>query len=116
MGDMDSDVVLRHGLDADPVRPLHHQPVDADIFDVAIVPVIRISRDDAGFVDIIAAIAAVQAKQRQQVEEIDVLVDRDLLPGRRGRAQARRKKLEAADELEELILSEVSLSMPSAKA
>ena len=60
--DVYGDVVLRHRLDRDPVRSLHHQPVNSDVLDVVVVPVIGIARDDAGLVDVVAAVATVQSK------------------------------------------------------
>ena len=51
MGDVDGDVVLRHGLDAEPVGALHLQAIDADILDVVIVPIVEVAADDARLVD-----------------------------------------------------------------
>ena len=104
LGEMDRDIVLRHGLYGDAVRPLHHQPIDAHILDIVVVPIVRVARDDASLVNVVPAIASVQTKQWQQVEQIDVLVDRHFLP-RRGRdaLEFPGKQLEAPDELEELL-------------
>ena len=43
MRQVDRDIVLRHGLDADAVRAFHLQPVAADVLDVVIVPIVGIA-------------------------------------------------------------------------
>jgi hypothetical protein len=47
---MNGDVVLRNGFDADPVRPLHLEPIHADILDFIVLEIIGIPADDAGLV------------------------------------------------------------------
>ena len=96
--------MLRHGLNSDAVRALHHQPVDPDVLHVVIVPVVGVARNDAGLVDVEAPVAAVEAEQRHQLEKIDALFDDNGLPGRaRDALDLAGKLLEAADELEKLI-------------
>ncbi len=82
MGQMNGDVVLRNGLDADPVRPLHLEPVHADILEVIVFEIVGISADDAGLVDVEATVAPVETEERHDVEQIDVPVDHILHPGR----------------------------------
>ncbi len=62
MGQMNGDVVLRHGLDADPVRPLHLEPIHADILDFIVFEIIGIPADDAGLVDIESTVAPVETE------------------------------------------------------
>ncbi len=110
MGEVDGDVVLGNRLNADAVGTLHHQPVDADILDIVIVPVVGIARDDAGLVDVEAAVSTIEPEQREQIEKVDVLFDADLLPGCGVDAfDLARKELEAARELEELFLQRGAL-------
>ena len=45
MRHVDCDIVLRHGLDAQPVRSLDLQAIDADVLDVVVVPVVEIAAD-----------------------------------------------------------------------
>jgi hypothetical protein len=104
MRQLDGDVVLRHGLNPDPVRALHHQPVAPDVLHVVVIPVVGVARNDAGLVDVEAPVAPVEAEQRHQVEQIDVVFDDDFLPGRgRDALDLAGKLLEATDKLEELI-------------
>ena len=104
MFELQGDVMLRHGLNAQTIAPFHLQPIAAHILQVVVVPIVRVAADDAGFVDEEAAIASVGAEQLHEIEQVHVVVDHDLLPRGRGDfADLARILLVAADELEELL-------------
>ena len=110
MRQLDGDVVLRHGLNPDPVRALHHEPIAPDVLHVVIIPVVGVARNNAGLVNVEAPVSPVEAEQRHQVEQIDVVFYDDFLP-RRGRDAFKLagKLLEATDKLEKLITPRVVL-------
>jgi len=63
---MDSNIVHRNRLNAEPVLAFHLQAIHADVLYVLVVPVVGITADDAGFVDVETAVALIEPKQRQQ--------------------------------------------------
>jgi hypothetical protein len=62
IGEMDGDIVLWHGLDADAIAGIHPQAIDADVLDVVVVLVVGITAGYAGLIDEIAAVAAIDAE------------------------------------------------------
>ena len=82
MRHMDRDIVLRHGLDSQAVRSLDLQTVYSDVFDIVVVPIVKIATDRARLVDEVASVAAVETKERQYLEKIHILLDDNFLPWR----------------------------------
>jgi hypothetical protein len=79
---MQSDVVRREGLDAEPVLVLDLDPVDADVLFAEVVRVVRVPADDGGLVDVGADVVAVEPEQRQQLEQVDAAPPAAALPRR----------------------------------
>jgi len=80
------------------------QSVHADILHIFIIPIVRITADDARLVDIEPAVALVETKQRKQLKEVHLLFDNHLLPGSAcTMIHLSGKLLVAADELKKLL-------------